>query len=209
MHKLGHGKPLGLGSVKITVDSVVKRSFDPEKMAFADENMNIDRFFENVPFDENAEYFKEFMAVTDFDYLEGKPVAYPYGDDKAGKETSIGTLVWFKANHNDGKMVKPGEACPISYRLPKITDKKNLVLPSLAASDDYGKSSSSGNKNRSNGGYTGPTSFGDDKPSNSDTMKFKCRKCGTVNEVQKNKPFPKPNSPIICRKCKFKFYEKY
>lgn len=108
MHKLGHGKPLGLGSVKITVDSVVKRSFDPEKMAFADENMNIDRFFENVPFDENAEYFKEFMAVTDFDYLEGKPVAYPYGDDKAGKETSIGTLVWFKANHNDGKMVKPG-----------------------------------------------------------------------------------------------------
>lgn len=209
LHKLGHGKPLGLGSVKITVDSVVKRSFDPEKMAFADENMNVDAFFEKAPFDESSEYFKEYMAVTDFDYLEGKPVAYPYGDDKAGKETSVGTLVWFKANHNDGKMVKPGEACPISYHLPKITDKNNLVLPALTASDDYGKNTSSGNKEKSKSGYTGPTSFGDDKPSNSDTATFKCRKCGTINEVQKNKPFAKPNSLIICKKCKNKFYEKY
>lgn len=85
MHKLGHGKPLGLGSVKITVDSVTKRSFDPDRMIFTNEEMNVDLFFENVPFDTSAEYFKEYMAVTDFDYLEGRPVAYPYGDDKMGK----------------------------------------------------------------------------------------------------------------------------
>lgn len=209
MHKLGHGKPLGLGSVKITVDSVTKRSFDPDRMIFTNEEMNVDLFFENVPFDTSAEYFKEYMAVTDFDYLEGRPVAYPYGDDKMGKDTSVGTLTWFKANHNDGKMVKPGESCSISYRLPKITDKKNLVLPALTASDDYGKASSSGSKNKSKEGYSGPTSFGDNRPANSDTARFMCKKCKTWNEVQKHKPFAKPNSPIVCKKCKKTFYETY
>lgn len=209
MHKLGHGKPLGLGSVKITVDSVDTRSFNSEKMAFSNESITVDAFFDKVPFDDSAEYFKEYMAVTDFDYLEGKPVAYPYGDDGKNGNASKGTLAWFKANHNDGKMVKPDELCSISYHLPKITDKNNLVLPTLTAGDDYGKVSSSGNKNKTKTGYTGPTTFGDNKPANSDTMKFKCRKCGTINEVQKNKPFAKPNSLIICKKCKNKFYEKY
>lgn len=209
MHKLGHGKPLGLGSVKITVDSVTKRSFDTDRMIFTNEEMNVDSFFENVPFDTSAEYFKEYMAVTDFDYLEGRPVAYPYGDDKMGKDTSVGTLTWFKANHNDGKMVKPGESCTISHSLPKITDKKNLVLPALIASDDYGKKSSSGSKNKSKEGYSGPTSFGDDRPANSDTVRFMCKKCGSWIEVQKHKPFPKPNSPIFCKKCKKTFYETY
>lgn len=237
MHKLGHGKPLGLGSVKITVDSVVKRSFDPFTMTFTTESMNVDAFFEKTPFDESAEYFKEYMAVTDFDYLEGKPVAYPYGDDGGKGKASQGTIAWFKGNRNDGSIVNIKSNCVIRCHLPKITDKKNLVLPALikrggsnqknnnnsrnkstqsnnyiparTASDDYGKTSSSGNKGKSKSGYTGPTSFGDDKPSNSDTATFKCRKCGTVNEVQKNKPFAKPNSLIICKKCKFKFYEKY
>lgn len=209
MHKLGHGKPLGLGSVKITVDSVTKRSFDPDRMIFTNEEMNVDLFFENVPFDTSAEYFKEYMAVTDFDYLEDRPVAYPYGDDKMGKDTSVGTLTWFKANHNDGKMVKPGESCTISHSLPKITDKKNLVLPALIASDDYGKNSSSDGKNKSKEGYSGPTSFGDNRPANSDTARFMCKKCKTWNEVQKHKPFAKPNSPIVCKKCKKTFYETY
>lgn len=209
MHKLGHGKPLGLGSVKITVDSVTKRSFDPDRMIFTNEEMNVDLFFENVPFDTSAEYFKEYMAVTDFDYLEGRPVAYPYGDDKMGKDTSVGTLTWFKANHNDGKMVKPGESCTISHSLPKITDKKNLVLPALIAGDDYGKNSSSDGKNKSKEGYSGPTSFGDNRPANSDTARFMCKKCKTWNEVQKHKPFAKPNSPIVCKKCKKTFYETY
>lgn len=144
MHKLGHGKPLGLGSVKITVDSVTKRSFDPDKMIFTNEEMNVDAFFENVPFDTSAEYFKEYMAVTDFDYLKDKRVAYPYGDDKNGGKTSACTLAWFKANHNDGKVIKPGESCTISYRLPKITDKDHLILPALIKSD------SSDNNNNSN-----------------------------------------------------------
>ena len=207
MHKIGHGKPLGLGSIKIIVDSVEKRNFDPEKMCFADEQMNVSEFFTQVPFDDNAEYFKEYMAVTDFNYLENKPVAYPYGDDKKGSETSVGALTWFKANHNDGKMVV-GEPCAISYHLPKITDKNKLILPALIASDSHEKSTSFGSKTKNKTEYTGPTSFGEEK-ANGDTERFMCKKCKTWNEVKKNKPFPKPNSLIICKNCKTKFYEKF
>lgn len=146
MHKIGHGKPLGLGSVKITVDSVTKRSLDPITMTFGDENMNVDAFFEKNPFDESAVYFKEFMAITNFDYLKGMQVDYPYGDENNGKPTSAGTLVWFKANRNDGRVVNNNSSsknasdnrCSIRFHLPKITDKKNLVLPGLVKDTNYG-----------------------------------------------------------------------
>ena len=134
MHKLGHGKPLGLGSVKITVDSVTKRSFDPDRMIFTNEEMNVDLFFENVPFDTSAEYFKEYMAVTDFDYLEGRPVAYPYGDDGGNGETSQSAISWFKGNRNDGSVDNKGQGT-IKYYLPKITDKDHLTLPALIKSN--------------------------------------------------------------------------
>ena len=211
MHKLGHGKPLGLGSIKITVDSVIKRSFDLDKMTFTNEKMNVNEFFESIPFDNSTEYFKEYMAITNFDYLEGNPVAYPYGDDKTGKETSVGALTWFKANHNDGKMVKPDESCSISYYLPKIADKNKLILPALIASDNYGKTSSTQNQNKKSSkiSYSSTTSSGDKHLTNNDSVRFMCKKCKTWNEVHRNKPFPKPNSPIICQNCKNKFYETF
>lgn len=151
MHKLGHGKPLGLGSVKITVDSVEKRSFDSEKMTFADEKLNVEAFFENVPFDENETYFKEYMAITDFNYLGGSKVAYPYGDDCQGKKTSAGTLTWFKANHNDGRPVNKNDTCSVRYHLPKITDKNRLVLPALIGGGQGGSNYNKGKRNNKSG----------------------------------------------------------
>lgn len=151
MHKLGHGKPLGLGSVKITVDSVEKRSFDSEKMTFADEKLNVETFFENVPFDENETYFKEYMAITDFNYLGGSKVAYPYGDDCKGQKTSAGTLTWFKANHNDGRPVNKNDTCSVRYHLPKITDKNRLVLPALIGGGQGGSNYNKGKRNNKSG----------------------------------------------------------
>lgn len=156
-HKLGHGKPLGLGSVKITVDSIEKRTFDKEKLEYFIENPDIEQYFADIPFDDKSDYFQEYMCITDFSYVQNKKVAYPYGDDKKGNpQTSTGTLVWFKANHNDGKMVKAGDRCTVSYSLPKITDKDNLSLPALIAGNDYGKTSTKpSNKNNKNNGNSG------------------------------------------------------
>lgn len=208
MHKIGHGKPIGLGSVKIIVDSVITRSFDPIKTEFTDKELDVDKLIENIPFDENAAYFNEFKSITDFDYLEGKKVAYPYGDDGNDKKTSKGTLTWFKANHNDGKTVNPDEKCNIRYHLPKITDKENLVLPALIKDGKSGKERSSGGVKRTESSYNVPTSFSG-KVTDPNSAKFMCRKCNTWNVVQKSVPFPKPNLPIICKKCGNKFYEKY
>lgn len=208
MHKIGHGKPIGLGSVKIIVDSVITRSFDPIKTEFTDKELDVDKLIENIPFDENAAYFNEFKSITDFDYLEGKKVAYPYGDDGNDKKTSKGTLTWFKANHNDGKTVNPDEKCNIRYHLPKITDKENLILPALIKDGKSGKERSSGSGERTESSYNVPTSFSG-KVTDPNSAKFMCRKCNTWNVVQKSVPFPKPNLPIICKKCGNKFYEKY
>ena len=139
MYKLGHGKPLGLGSVKITVSSVVRRFFDTETFEYREETVDTGEFFKSIPFDSNAGYFSDLMKITDFDYLNGNIVGYPYGEDGNGnKKTSCGTLTWFKANRNDGKMVKPNENCHVRYYLPRISDEKltpeKLMLPALISS---------------------------------------------------------------------------
>lgn len=208
MHKLGHGKPLGLGSVKITVDSVEKRSFDSEKMTFADEKLNVETFFENVPFDENETYFKEYMAITDFNYLGGSKVAYPYGDDCKGQKTSAGTLTWFKANHNDGKPINAGDTCFVTYHLPKITDKNRLVLPALIKNsggqggNNYSKSKSynSGSEPKGQMSYapqkSGPT-----------YAEVQCPACKKKMKKEKNKIATRVT--VECEYCHKKFKASY
>lgn len=153
-HKIGHGKPLGLGSVKMIVDSVETRSFDRDTMEYKCEKADVDTFFSEIPFDSESSYFMEYMAITDFTFVKGKKVAYPYGDDGENKKTSVGTLTWFKANHNDGKMVKPGEKCSIMYHLPKITDKGRLIVPNLIKDKNaVGNYNTKPSNNRKNGNF--------------------------------------------------------
>lgn len=153
-HKIGHGKPIGLGSVKIIVDSVETRIFDREKMEYKCEMADVDSFFSEIPFDSEAAYFKEYMNITDFTFVKGKKVDYPYGEDGGSNpNTSKGPLVWFKANHNDGKTVRAGEKCSIMYHLPKITDKDRLILPNLIkdknAASNYNKRTSNNRNSES------------------------------------------------------------
>lgn len=127
MHKIGHGKPIGLGSVKITVSSVEKRSFDAETFTYTQENVDISEYMENIPFDSESEYFSDYMKITDFTFLGDQKVAYPYGDDGKGKDTSKGSLTWFKANRNDSGVTNSKGTCSICYHLPRITDEKKII----------------------------------------------------------------------------------
>lgn len=208
MHKLGHGKPLGLGSVKITVDSVEKRSFDSEKMTFADEKLNVETFFENVPFDENETYFKEYMAITDFNYLGGSKVAYPYGDDCKGQKTSAGTLTWFKANHNDGKPINAGDTCFVTYHLPKITDKNRLVLPALIKNSggQGGNNYSKGKSYNSGSEPKGQMSYAPQK-SGPTYAEVQCPACKKKMKKEKNKIATRVT--VECEYCHKKFKASY
>lgn len=155
-HKIGHGKPLGLGSIKMTVDSIETRTFDIETLEYKCEKSDTDKFFEEVPFNTESSYYKEYMSITDFTFLKSKKVAYPYGDDGGtNANTSSGTLAWFKANHNDGKMVKAGDKCRIMYYLPKLTDNDKLIVPNLIKNPDADRYNNYGSSNRGKAGNFG------------------------------------------------------
>lgn len=201
MHKIGHGKPIGLGSVKITVSSVEKRNFDAETFTYTQENVDISKYTENIPFDSESEYFSDYMKITDFTFLGDRKVAYPYGDDGKDNETSKGTLVWFKANHNDGQMIKPDCTCSIGYHLPKITDEKKII-PALISSDENQSDTSGGKKNES---YKGPTKFESSRKI-VPTANVRCPKCKTMNKVETaSNVFCKKPRTVICCKCKKQF----
>ena len=140
----------------MTVDSIETRTFDIETLEYKCEKSDTDKFFEEVPFNTESSYYKEYMSIIDFTFLKSKKVAYPYGDDGGtNANTSSGTLAWFKANHNDGKMVKAGDKCRIMYHLPKLTDNDKLIVPNLIKNPDADRYNNYGSSNRGKAGNFG------------------------------------------------------
>lgn len=207
-HKIGHGKPLGLGSVKMTVESVVRRTFDPVTLEYT-ETADTTDYCANVPFDMEAGYFRDFMHMTDFTFLRGNPVKYPYGDDCAGKPTSTGTLSWFKANHNDGQMVKPGDTCTMGYALPRLTDQPdNLILPALIRSGDRSGNAPRNTDKKNGGSPRGqkPMVYRSESRSTSIVQKEKVyckatKKCKGVMEAVITPGFMKKEQELKCPVC--------
>lgn len=109
MHKIGHGKPLGLGSVKLTISDVTTRIFDKEKLTYSVHELNANAIIKNNPFDTDSISFKDFKKVTNFDLVAGKNVSYPIADsldkDKEGKPTKNSTAShqWFIGNKQLGQ----------------------------------------------------------------------------------------------------------
>lgn len=88
-----HGKPLGLGSVKVTVDSVEIRDFDLEKLSYRINTIEPSHFLEENPFESDSEYYKDFMAIVNFKTLEkhikkSAVISYPIGDDGQNNKNS-------------------------------------------------------------------------------------------------------------------------
>lgn len=130
MHKLGHGKPLGLGSVKIVADSVEIRRFDKETFEYSIEKLSPDECLKTNPFDENSRYFKEFMTITNFETAKGGKISYPIADDCRGSENSKAAHQWFVANRSYNGTTMEWDIC---YTLPKVRSK-DLSLPAYEKS---------------------------------------------------------------------------
>ncbi len=94
-YKLGHAKPLGLGSVAIQIDTMVLHShkIDPDK-----KEINISE----EPYEEYKEpdigIKKEFEKMTDFEAVKGENVAYPIPKN-AELDRSEPVYKWFIENH--------------------------------------------------------------------------------------------------------------
>lgn len=111
-HKLGMGKPLGMGSVKIVVDSVKLRSIDPESLEYSyGETQRFDDYFTQVLTLESAaqlfyatpeKTLQQLLDMTDFEFAEkvGLKVHYPLPYKNGGK-----VFDWF--GNNIGSIKNP------------------------------------------------------------------------------------------------------
>lgn len=121
-HKMGKGKPIGLGSVKIKVDKVVERKVEIKNNTLIRTENEITADLKNAV-DLNSTNIKEILKITDFSKAPNN-VRYPMGDNgKAGKN-GVGPHQWFIANKSfSNPPMKP----KIYKTLPKITDSKTTL----------------------------------------------------------------------------------
>lgn len=151
MHKLGHGKPLGLGSIKISIDSEYRRSFDGEGYHVQGVEEKSESSAEIPPrFDKDT--VEQLQILMDYDAMKGKKVTYPYievPDDvrKLGEENDFASHQWFTSNKGRSKYD------PAPMTLKKITqgNPELQVYRAFKKEDSRNRSNSQGKNTR--GGY--------------------------------------------------------
>jgi CRISPR/Cas system CSM-associated protein Csm3 (group 7 of RAMP superfamily) len=121
-HKLGHGKPYGYGSVRISKAAVSLVSFCDD-LTLCQENSS--NFMPQKPLDSDA--LREYLKLTNFSEASDK-VKYPEGDKQSGANPR-GVYQWFGIN----KEIRMGGFKPsFNYVLPKPLDQ-DIELPGYAA----------------------------------------------------------------------------
>ena len=138
LYKVGHGKPIGLGSAKITVSSVKVRSFDSEKMQYRIDDLNVDDLISHSGINPN----KAIRKLISLETTKGMDVSYPKAHDySSNKPNASASHQWFVANRtgNGGT----GTAWNINYTLPDITSN-DISLPAYVKREDNKPYSSNG-----------------------------------------------------------------
>lgn len=139
-HKIGHGKPLGLGSIKVVVESIVNRaySYDDGYSLICNDLLNyIDG---KIPESLDEKIVQELLRICDYTFLKGE-VRYPYIENSVSnsaplKENVLANHVWFSQN----------KASKYPEKLPEVLSDS---LPLFAYSVD---SLSSGDFDRTTNG---------------------------------------------------------
>lgn len=112
-HKIGHGKPLGLGSVKIICDKITVRRFEYPRY--------IEEDYSHILNEDNAGSFadqqnvKYILRVTDFNAVNGKDISYPY-TFKGKKEI----FKWFAGNRDGMRFI--GKPIIYKQKLPGLME---------------------------------------------------------------------------------------
>lgn len=119
MQKIGAGKSVGYGSVKIVVDRIAVRTTENMKYSVSYPE------YETLAADENAfdkVALKTLKTISNYNYVLHEKVSYPSAPGGAFK--------WFAAN-------RPPKTAVFRYVLPKITDSpEGLRMPSVNYSDE-------------------------------------------------------------------------
>lgn len=101
-HKLGHGKPLGFGSVRIKAERLMIRTIHPESGEWKLEIKELGESAETgfLPHPEIVESDQSISALLKMADWENKPehVSYPIGYKKAATNDGLQSFQWFNAN---------------------------------------------------------------------------------------------------------------
>ncbi len=123
LYKVGHGKPLGLGSAKITVSKVEVRDYYSAAMMYGLRSLDIDELISSSGIKPNLSVRK----LIDFDTTKGMVVSYPVAQDKTAKTAnSSASHQWFNANRTTGE--GRGTAWVVNDALPDIVSE-DIRLP--------------------------------------------------------------------------------
>lgn len=124
-YKIGHGKPLGLGSAKIVIDRQVERDFKDGYQIKENEIIDVKDVFK----DNNTK--KALLKIMNRESTKGMHVSYP-SVEKIGltegelfTENDLASHQWFGYNYKMGSK-------EVKWVLPEIT-KQNITLPILEA----------------------------------------------------------------------------
>lgn len=190
-HKIGHGKPVGLGSAKIIVENVKLRKFADLKYEVLTQNDFLDNstesFFNNVD-----KLKKNVLKVSDINAVEGDLISYPQ------TEYSNEIFKWFSDNREPFK-----NNGPILYRnkLPSLSSMSQEIAKNPKNANVKVNSTKTGNNQKSsNFNYNYNPRFINGK------YECKCSKCGN-NELLNPSQLDflkKQNKRVICKKCRQK-----
>lgn len=141
-HKIGHGKPIGLGSVKIKVDSIAKRSYNMGVYSFEYVTEDILSQAKIDLFSSFTETENFLQKVMNFNYLKDKTIDYPR------QQPGGDIFKWFAGNR--GALRSQGYI-EVKQLLPKITDNEQTLCGQIPDNGNGGYNK----RNYSNGGYGG------------------------------------------------------
>lgn len=150
MHKLGFGKPVGYGSIKITVDKITVRKNDGfnyclTERKFDDYNITDELFSEK-------ESVGQLKIISDYDFVSGKNVSYPIADNGKGNDNSTAAHQWFTSNRPQNGTFR--------FVLPKLSDNPaDMELPAMTVG--HFNSAESNNNSGSAPAYRSNKNFDD------------------------------------------------
>lgn len=140
-HKIGRGKPIGLGSVKIVVDRISKRSYEQGVYTVSDVTEDILSKAKSALFRNSPELQAFLQRVLNFYFVGNKIVDYPR--QQPGEDI----FKWFAGNR--GSLRSEGHI-EIKQLLPKITYNAQTLLGQLPDNRDNRVGN---HRNYPNGGY--------------------------------------------------------
>lgn len=144
-HKIGHGKPLGLGSIKIKANNVFIREFSLETGYSY-------RKYENGDYSPNLEQPVKtaLMNMLNFNFVKGCNVAYPLGT-KRGEEN---TMQWFVLNHSSSTyryVLRPASFAPDKMHVGRLPEEAQEKTDNSHNSSSQGGNTNSGNNRNGSG----------------------------------------------------------